>query len=68
MRLDKLVKTAVAALEDIKGRDIVVLDVKRIRITSYNVCYTKLLRTGLRCVRVLATGKGGRNGPERHTT
>ena len=29
MRLDKLVKTAVVALEDIKGRDIVVLDVKR---------------------------------------
>ena len=29
MRLDKLVKTAVAALEDIKGRDIVVLDVRR---------------------------------------
>ena len=29
MRLDKLVKTTVAALEDIKGRDIVVLDVKR---------------------------------------
>ena len=29
MRLDKLAKTAVAALEDIKGRDIVVLDVKR---------------------------------------
>ena len=30
MRLDKLVKTTVAALEDIKGRDIVVLDVKRL--------------------------------------
>lgn len=30
MRLDKLAKTAVAALEDIKGRDIVVLDVKRL--------------------------------------
>ena len=29
MRLDKLAKTAVAALEDIKGRDILVLDVKR---------------------------------------
>ena len=29
MKLDKLAKTAVAALEDIKGRDIVVLDVKR---------------------------------------
>jgi len=29
MRIDKLVKAAVAALEDIKGRDIVVLDVKR---------------------------------------
>lgn len=29
MRLDKLVRTAVAALEDIKGRDIVVLDVRR---------------------------------------
>lgn len=29
MRLDRLVKTAKAALEDIKGRDIVVLDVKR---------------------------------------
>lgn len=29
MRLDKLSKAAVAALEDIKGRDIVVLDVKR---------------------------------------
>ena len=29
MRLDKLVKAAVAALEDIKARDIVVLDVKR---------------------------------------
>jgi ribosome-associated protein len=29
MRLDKLVKAAVAALEDIKGRDIVVLDVRR---------------------------------------
>ncbi len=30
MRLDKLARTAVAALEDIKGRDIVVLDVKRL--------------------------------------
>ncbi|MCE9640248.1 MAG: ribosome silencing factor [Betaproteobacteria bacterium] len=30
MRLDKLVKTTVDALEDIKGRDIVVLDVRRI--------------------------------------
>ena len=29
MRLDKLTKAAVAALEDIKGRDIVVLDVKK---------------------------------------
>ena len=29
MRIDKLVKAAVAALEDIKARDIVVLDVKR---------------------------------------
>ena len=29
MRLDKLVKAAVAALEDIKGRDIVLLDVRR---------------------------------------
>ena len=29
MRLDKQTKAAVAALEDIKGRDIVVLDVKR---------------------------------------
>jgi len=29
MKLDKLAKTAVAALEGIKGRDIVVLDVKR---------------------------------------
>ena len=29
MRVDKLVKAAVAALEDIKARDIVVLDVKR---------------------------------------
>lgn len=29
MRLDKLVKVTVAALEDIKGRDIVVLDVRR---------------------------------------
>jgi ribosome-associated protein len=29
MRLDKLVKTTVSALEDIKGRDIVVLDVRR---------------------------------------
>jgi hypothetical protein len=29
MRLDKLVKTTVDALEDIKGRDIVVLDVRR---------------------------------------
>jgi ribosome-associated protein len=29
MRLDKLVKTTVAALEDIKGRDIVVLDVRK---------------------------------------
>jgi ribosome-associated protein len=29
MRLDKLVKAAVAALEDIKGRDIVVLDVRK---------------------------------------
>jgi ribosome-associated protein len=29
MRLDKLVKTAVAALEDIKGRDIQVLDVRK---------------------------------------
>jgi len=30
MRLDKLVKATVAALEDIKARDIVVLDVKRV--------------------------------------
>lgn len=29
MRLDKLVKVTVAALEDIKGHDIVVLDVRR---------------------------------------
>ena len=29
MRLDKLVKITVAALEDIKGRDIVVLDVRK---------------------------------------
>lgn len=29
MRIDKLVKTTVAALEDIKAHDIVVLDVKR---------------------------------------
>ena len=29
MRLDKLVKVTVDALEDIKGRDIVVLDVRR---------------------------------------
>ena len=29
MRIDKLVKTAVAALEDVKARDIVVLDVKK---------------------------------------
>lgn len=29
MRVDTLVKAAVAALEDIKGRDIVVLDVRR---------------------------------------
>lgn len=29
MRIDRLVKAAVAALEDIKARDIVVLDVKR---------------------------------------
>ncbi len=30
MRLDKLVKTAVDALEDIKGRDIAVLDVRKL--------------------------------------
>ena len=30
MRIDRLVKAAVAALEDIKARDIVVLDVKRL--------------------------------------
>jgi ribosome-associated protein len=29
MRLDKMAKAAVAALEDIKGRDIVTLDVKK---------------------------------------
>ena len=29
MRADKLVKTAVAALEDVKAKDIVVLDVKK---------------------------------------
>ena len=29
MRLDKMVNATVAALEDIKGRDIVVLDVRR---------------------------------------
>ncbi len=29
MRLDKLVKATVSALEDIKGRDILVLDVRR---------------------------------------
>ena len=29
MRLDKLVKATVAALEDIKGRDIVVIDVRK---------------------------------------
>jgi len=30
MRIDRLVKAAVAALEDVKARDIVVLDVKRL--------------------------------------
>jgi len=30
MRLDKLVKATVAALDDIKGRDIVVLDVRKL--------------------------------------
>jgi ribosome-associated protein len=30
MRLDKLVKTAVDALDDIKGRDIAVLDVRKL--------------------------------------
>jgi ribosome-associated protein len=30
MRLDKLAKAAVAALEDIKGRDVVVLDVRKL--------------------------------------
>ena len=30
MRLDKLVKTAVGALDDIKGRDIAVLDVRKL--------------------------------------
>ena len=30
MRLDKLVKTAVDALDDIKGRDITVLDVRKL--------------------------------------
>ena len=30
MRLDKLVKTTVGALDDIKGRDIVVLDVRKL--------------------------------------
>ena len=30
MRLDKLVKATVAALEDIKGRDIVVLDTRKL--------------------------------------
>ena len=30
MRVDKMVTAAVAALEDIKGRDIVVLDVRRL--------------------------------------
>jgi ribosome-associated protein len=30
MRLDKLVKTTVDALDDIKGRDIVVLDVRKL--------------------------------------
>ena len=29
MRIDKLASAAVAALEDIKGRDIVVLDVRK---------------------------------------
>ena len=29
MRIDKLTKTAVAALEDIKGRDITVIDVRK---------------------------------------
>ncbi|MBM3356390.1 MAG: ribosome silencing factor [Betaproteobacteria bacterium] len=32
MRSDKLVKAAVAALEDIKARDIVVLDVRRMTV------------------------------------
>ena len=32
MRLDSVVKAAVAALEDIKGRDIVVLDVRRMTV------------------------------------
>ena len=32
MRLDKMVSATVAALEDIKGRDIVVLDVRRMTV------------------------------------
>ena len=37
MRVDTLVKAAVAALEDIKGRDIVVLDVRKLTSLFDNV-------------------------------
>ena len=37
MRLDKIVKATVDALEDIKGRDIVVLDVRRMTALFDNV-------------------------------
>jgi ribosome-associated protein len=37
MRIDRLVKAAVAALEDIKARDIVVLDVKRLTAMFHRV-------------------------------
>ena len=47
MRLDKLVKTTVAALEDIKGRDIVVLDVKRMTALFDRAAMLNPLRYGL---------------------
>ena len=47
MTLTKLAKTAVAALEDIKGRDIVALDVRKLTSLFDKVVIATVSMTGL---------------------